>query len=437
MCLPLFLQCIDEMCVLFMRLITAVFYFLLVLHHYFFLLIFLSMLYITQIELSSRLGNIENSFNMLSNIPSQSYGKEKDAQYYNNTVSLYIKQKKYHAASLLSLKAINILKAIDINNSLVKEEIIRNDHNGNDNNDENKNNSNNNSNDTSNDTTTNNSKNNTDNISNIGFIPLGLLPHRCAVSVIYSTAISLLMSGNPLGAFSYFESITTQMGKNTILWIRMAECCVQYHIKEEQKNGMKSTEVLSVVGSSRSRRLFVNSIADLQKENTDNTSENNENNNNNINNNDDTLQGSSSCSNSCTMQHAVRYLTNALYLIRAVHNKTERFTSIIPFKNEKSLYSDISFENNLKSLPSSSTSSTTTTPPSTPTTPTTYSTPTPPTSSTINSTNTQHRIDILESSVLLKTAYAHLVLNNSLCALSSAQEVLSSPRLISAGKQTK
>ena len=140
---------------------------------------------------------------------------QSDYQYYHNTAINYIKQKKYHLAGLQSHRALEQVQ---------KEFKLG--------------------------TNTEESKTNSSSSNSYS----GTLPHRCTAEILYGTAISQLLSGDPEGALNYFEKITAEYGRKPVYWIRMAECCIQCHVKELARK--ENSQLITVCGShSRGRRL--------------------------------------------------------------------------------------------------------------------------------------------------------------------------------------
>jgi CCR4-NOT transcription complex subunit 10 len=271
----------------------------------------------------------------------QNSSKRNDAQYYNNLACIYLTQKRFHAARLFSQKAVDLATQ-----KALSDEILP-----------------------------------TDFSETTEKIPFnGCLSYRCTAEVLYNAAVAMLTSGNPFGAFLYFEQTVPSFGSRPLLWIRMAECCLHYHTMEQKKE--EHGELLLLRGPyGRDRRLLLN------------TSQSNE------------AYGAkdnpTAKSDRCTMHRAVQYLTNALSLIRSsqksispaisVENEEENITEVIPEDSDKN--SKLS--------------------------------------------SAQQSLDTLECCALLKLAYVYLVLNSALWALSAAKEILSLPRLTQAGKQTR
>jgi hypothetical protein len=293
--------------------------------------------------------------------------KVKNYQFYNNSSIVFLEQKRFHLACLCSQKAVENIKSTVFS--------------------------------------TGNTEKVNGNGCREGTRYCGLLPHRCTAEALYNAAVSLLLSGNPLGAILYFEQIIPDLGSSPLLWIRMSECCVSHHTDQRRK---EASHMLSTSGSTgRSRRLELNTSCSSSSEreynehsdtatvdisasaeHTKGTSAS-------------TSTSSNTSGSSYSLNRAAQYLSKAIFLIRNIRNKSV-----------------------LDTTPKSAD------PRSTPSDPNQNPTP-----STVS--NPQYRLDRLESAALLQLAYVHLELNSPLSALTAAREILGSPDLSQSGTNTR
>jgi hypothetical protein len=289
--------------------------------------------------------------------------KVKNYQFYNNSSIVFLEQKRFHLACLYSQKAVENIKSKVFS--------------------------------------TGNTEKGNGNGSREGSRYCGLLPHRCTAEALYNAAVSLLLSGNPLGAILYFEQIIPDLGSSPLLWIRMSECCVIHHTDQRRK---EASHMLSTSGSTgRSRRLELNTSCSSSSEREYNglsdtaTAD--------ITASAEHTKGTSASTNtsgsSYSLNRAAQYLSKAIFLIRNMRNKSV-----------------------LDSTPKGAD------PRSTPSDP--NQNPTPSTLS-----NPEYRLDRLESAALLQLAYVHLELNSPLSALTAAREILGSPDLSQSGTNTR
>lgn len=213
----------------------------------------------------------------------------------------------------------------------------------------------------------------------------GALPQRCTAELLYNTAVTFLLSGNPLGAMLYFEQTLTDFGNSPLLWIRMAECCIRCHADKLKNRG--TGQILSASGyTGRGNRL------QFQCEDTSNEEiENSE--------NDTTIQSN------CSLNKAVQYLSKAIFLIRKVRDKSNP-EIIIAGNNDQN--SSLGEESN----PILSTNSS-------------------------SSSRVPCRVDSIESAALLRLTYVHLELNSPLSAFTAANAILASPHLSSTGSEIR
>lgn len=126
----------------------------------------------------------------------------------------------------------------------------------------------------------------------------------------YNLALQLLITGRPRDAFSRFKEAAALFYKRPNLWLRMAECCMQYHASQEkEQTGDKSESsvsnggvVATLVGEGQQRRLLLPcSRPDSCDGPTKHTGASAE----------DALNGS------CTMLYASTCLQNVVYLSTA------------------------------------------------------------------------------------------------------------------------
>jgi hypothetical protein len=306
-------------------------------------------------------------------LPKGQQPQVKNYQFYNNSSLVFLEQKRFHLACLHSQKAVENLKSTVFS--------MGNTENGN------------------------GHRNGSVHGSGggEGAQYCGLLPHRCTAEALYNAAVSLLLSGNPLGAILYFEQIIPDLGSSPLLWIRMSECCVTHHTDQRRK---EASSMLSTSGSAgRCRRLELNTSSSSFSEreyhgHSDTTTAD-------INASAEQLKGAnnststSAIGSSYSLNRAAQYLSKAIFLIRNIRSKST--LDPIPKGNDpRSASSD----------------------PNQNTAPCTQANP-------------NHRLDRLESAALLQLAYVHLELNNPLSALTAAREVLGSPDLSQPGTNTR
>ena len=301
--------------------------------------------------------------------------KVKNYQFYNNTSLVFLEQKRFHLACLYSQKAVENMKSRIL--SLGHTDNGNGQGNGHG-----------------------NSNGNVE-----GSHYCGQLPHRCTAEVLYNAAVSLLLSGNPLGAILYFEQIIPDLGSSPLLWIRMAECCVTHHADQKRKEA--SLMLSTPESTGRCRRLELNTSSSSDKENhgqSDTATAD-------MNTSAEQIKGNSTSSSTITrgssysLNRAAQYLSKAIFLIRSIRNKT----SVTPIPDSISKISDP------RSIPSDP-----------------HQNPTPNMQS-----NPHYRVDRLESAALLQLAYVHLELNSPLSALTAAREILGSTDLSQSGTDTR
>ena len=213
----------------------------------------------------------------------------------------------------------------------------------------------------------------------------GALPQRCTAELLYNTAVTFLLSGNPLGAMLYFEQILTDFGSSPLLWIRMAECCIRCHA-DKLKN-RETGQILSASGyTGRGNRLQFQ-CEDASNEEIDYSE------------NETTIQ------NNCSLNKAVQYLSKAIFLIRKVRDKSNPEMTIAGNNDQNnSLVEDSSPILNTNSSSSS---------------------------------RVPCRVDSIESAALLRLTYVHLELNSPLSAFTAANAILASPHLSSTGTEIR
>jgi tetratricopeptide (TPR) repeat protein len=125
----------------------------------------------------------------------------------------------------------------------------------------------------------------------LGRIPYcGLLPPQPSVDILYNTAVSLLMAGNPLGAYLNFEQTLSKYSSRPIVWMRMAECCIQCHSKQKEGHSISEYDQLS--------KNFIIDTSDY------------------------TYEGKFQNSNDvCSIYKAIQFLRNGIYLIKSLRKK--------------------------------------------------------------------------------------------------------------------
>lgn len=260
--------------------------------------------------------------------------RERNLPYYNNIALLFLSQKRYHLASLYSRKAIDYIASKNALKDSVRTEVEQ---------------------------------------IEVEKGYTGVLSHSCSAEMVYNSAVALLLSGNPLGAFSQFQFVTKDFASRPILWIRMAECCVQCHAIEMKKH--QHSKVLCLWGDScRSRRLQI--LSDEKNHENSSSSSN-------------SCDGQSRCYHS--LNRAVQYLSNAIHLITVMKEGPADPSNAHP-----------KVGNSVD--PSSSPS---------------------------------NRMDQLEAAALLQLAYVHLELNSPQQALTAARTLLSATHLAGIGKMTR
>ena len=327
-----------------------------------------------------RQDNTEKSLQNLNSILNESTGcdpqKQKKNQFYNNSSLVYLKQKKFHLACMYSQKAVDVVKSAVLSD--VKGEILENENAQKEKIDE------------SNDNVENGDnykqKEGEDEINEELELDqsvhyCGAIPQRCTAELLYNTAVTLLLSGNPLGAILYFEQVVSDFGNSPLLWIRMAECCIRCHA--DQLKNRETGQILSASGyAGRGNRLQFQCV--------DSPGEEGENN--------------SATRSNCTLNKAVQYLSKAIFLIRKVRDKSN-----------PDLLSGNTDQNNSLGEESSPILS----------------------SNSISSTRVPCRVDSIESAALLRLTYVHLELNSPLSAFTAANAILASPHLSSTGTEIR
>ena len=90
------------------------------------------------------------------------------------------------------------------------------------------------------------------------------LPHPLSIDILYNKGLSLLASGSsPLEAYVCFEATKTQLGQRPHLWIRIAECCIQFnHLKRDKdacgaRCGVGGLLQSTSIAKGRSRRIVL------------------------------------------------------------------------------------------------------------------------------------------------------------------------------------
>ena len=372
--------------------------------------------------------------NLLSDEPTSNsiLFQGKDYQYYSNAASVYMLQGKYHLACLFSQRAVEEVKRkslVDKNYQHNRDGLIEDTEGGED------------------------EDKNEENLEEIhrSVSPFdkaqgeavnysGSLPYRCTAEVLYNAALALLLTRNFLGALSYFEQITKQLGMRPILWIRMAECCIQHYTQQNGVDQNKGGSMLSYEGSTgRGRRLqfcsdlqsgtspqshlesdtlrsIVRTVSD--KEDGD-ISIPTCSNNSKINGRANSI--STSNGKVIFMNKAMQYLSNALYLIRDTRKKNETVRSMRNDNNDDDDANSINCTlndngiGNLKEFRE---------PPQSPISQSNLL-HSPTFVSSSSRTCNQKRLDELECTALSKLAYVHLELDSPLLALAAAKQIAS------------
>ena len=353
----------------------------------------------------------------------------KDYQYYSNAASVYMLQGKYHLACLFSQRAVEEVRkksqvdknyqnnrdGFGIADGVGGEDIEKDDENSEE---------------------IYRSVSPFDKAQSEAVSYSGSLPYRCTAEVLYNAALALLLTGNFLGALSYFEQITKQLGTRPILWIRMAECCIQQYSKQNGVSQSKEGRMLVCEGSTgRGRRLQFRSDLNLgpgsssQSNLESGTIRSRASAVSDTESGDDSLATSgydskingsakSSSNSDCKallMNKAVQYLSNALYLIRDTRKKNETVRSTRNGHNDDNDPSNSNCTSNDNGIGN----------------PKEFKDPPqfPVHSPTLNSlssrTSNQKRLDELECTALSKLAYVHLELDSPLSALAAAKQIAS------------
>ena len=135
---------------------------------------------------------------------------------YNNISCLYMKSNRYHAAGLFANKAIEQLATT--NNNTMKDKLTPTEQPQFD----------------------------------------GTLHSRYSCDILYNAGLSLLLSGVPERAITYFLQVIPEFGSRPQLWLRMGECCISYYQQIQYKKYISNESLLAVTGSGgRGRRLIV------------------------------------------------------------------------------------------------------------------------------------------------------------------------------------
>jgi tetratricopeptide (TPR) repeat protein len=200
-------------------------------------------------ELAYRRGDLELAQYTIKTASEEDCTSGYDDQHYNNLGCLSMKVEKFHAACMFYQKAVDEVQRTQEKGHLEEAEI------------------------------------------RLGIILYsGSLPPQPSVNVLYNTAVSLLMSGNPLGAFLHFEQTVSKYGTRPILWIRMAECCIQCHDKQQEGHSVSKYD-------KNSRNLIIDTY-------------------------DHTYEGKfQNSSDVCSIYKALQYLRNAIYLTKSLRVK--------------------------------------------------------------------------------------------------------------------
>jgi hypothetical protein len=81
------------------------------------------------------------------------------------------------------------------------------------------------------------------------------LAQKIAPEASYNLGISLLLSGKPVDALVQFEQAALVLSKRPMLWMRMAECCIQHHLATREAQPVAA--LVEVAGASGRCRRFV------------------------------------------------------------------------------------------------------------------------------------------------------------------------------------
>ena len=368
--------------------------------------------------------------NLLSDEPTSNsiLFQGKDYQYYSNAASVYMLQGKYHLACLFSQRAVEEVKT----KSLVDKSYHHNrdgsieDVEGGGDGDKNEENF----------EKIHRSVSPSDKAQAEAVNYSGSLPYRCTAEVLYNAALALLLTGNFLGALSYFEQITKQLGTRPILWIRMAECCIQHYTQQNGVNQNKGGSMLSYEGSTgRGRRLqFCSDPRSLSGTSPQShletdalrsmgrTVSDTEDGDISIPTSSKSANSiSTSNGNAIVMNKAMQYLSNALYLIRDTRKKNETLRSTRSDNNDDDDAISINCTlndngiGNLKEFRE---------PPQSLISQSNF-VHSPIFVSSSSGTCNQKRLDELECTALSKLAYVHLELDSPLLALAAAKQIAS------------
>jgi len=280
----------------------------------------------------------------------------------------------------------------------------------------------------------------------------GLLTHRYTTDILYNTGLSLLLSSHPLEAFRCFESTSTRLKDRPQLWVRMAECCIRYDEQKREKGDRTRARLFEkVVAKGRSRRIILRhdraesskSVEEVHHVESVDVPEVD------VNNDRDMLDAAGShtgpwfadgslgpsggglmLEQRCSLRRSVRYLCNALYLVRSIKNgQTAKTTPGSGVKSSsgsegngpgrgdgaEAERSRSSSEAAVTGTTSSQSQSVTTDPNADSTT---------DTSTGDTDTSAPLRPPALEENVMLQLCYVHLCLGDPICALSYAKDLL-------------
>jgi len=219
--------------------------------------------------------------------------------------------------------------------------------------------------------------------------------------VLYNAGLCLLRTGNAEGAFAYLEKTLPEFHSRPVLWVRMAECCVQHHLaavppKAKDAGGANgSGSAPGVAGRAgarlsvaagvhgRARRFVVDLGAAEAVAAADGAAT-------------PTPPDDAGTCGGCSLSRAPQYLNNALFLIRAAQAGGKSAVN-------REGGSPVPHGANGDSLVDSN-----------------------------HGHGSSAGMNTLEATALLQLAYVQLLLHNPLAALGAAKEVLAHQTLVAA-----
>ena len=317
-----------------------------------------------QAEVQFRLGNAGPSMRLMAEaagagaINADGPLDTKELNFLNNAACVHLSQKRYHAANFFAQKAVNTLRDPDSAAARAASAAAPPD--------------------------------------------VTALRVSHPSDVLYNAGLCLLRTGDPEGAFAYLEKTLPEFNSRPVLWVRMAECCVQHHLAavsatdKDASGGIggggggalgRTGARLSVAAGvhGRARRFVVNVGAEAGRDvAADGTPP-------------PTPSNDAGTAIGCSLSRAPQYLSNALFLVRAAHagGKAAVVREGSPGPPHGS-NGDALVDSN-------------------------------------HGHGSSAGMRALEATALLQLAYVQLLLHNPLAALGAAKEFLARPTLVAAG----